>query len=295
MELSRVNTLPLALIPLHWIKSLLPKIMKFLFLQIIFTTLSYQIVAQDYALEQLENSPRHHEWVALESNDREMHTFVAYPEVSNEVPVVLVIHENRGLNAWARSFADQVAERGFIAVAPDLISNTVDGFEKTSDFATTDDARSALYELDSDGVTKDLKSTLDYAKSIEAGNGNVIVVGFCWGGSQSFRFATNIGSEIEQAVVFYGTGPREAEVYKNIEVPVFGFYGGDDNRVNSTIEFSTTNMNEYEKSFDYVIYDGAGHAFMRRGDDPDASADDPNKIARDAAWIEFVNILNSYK
>lgn len=256
---------------------------------------AFSVQAQDYALEQLENSPRHHEWVELESNDRVMHTFVTYPEVSNEVPVVLVIHENRGLNTWARSFADQVAEKGFIAVAPDLISNTIDGFEKTSDFATSDDARSALYELDPDGVTIDLKTTLEYAKNIEAGNGKVIVVGFCWGGSQSFRFATNIGSEIEQAIVFYGTGPREAEVYANIEVPVFGFYGGDDNRVNSTIEFSETNMTDFDKSYDYVIYGGAGHAFMRRGDDPNASADDPNKLARDAAWIEFVNIVSSYK
>lgn len=256
---------------------------------------SVNLQAQDYAVAQLENSPRHHEWIQIDSNERMLHTFVAYPEVSEPTPVVLVIHENRGLNNWARSFADQVAEKGFIAVAPDLISNTVEGFEKTSDFATSDDARSALYELDPDAVTRDLKATLEFARSIESGNGKVIVVGFCWGGSQSFRFATNIGSEIEQAVVFYGTGPREADVYQNIDVPVFGFYGGDDNRVNSTIEFSETNMDEFEKSFDYIIYEGAGHAFMRRGDDPNATPDDPNKIARDAAWIEFVNIVNSYK
>ncbi len=260
---------------------------------IAFSVLSIQ--AQDYALNQLENSPRHHEWVEIESNDRVLHTFVTYPEVSESVPVVLVIHENRGLNTWARSFADQVAENGFIAVAPDLISNTVEGFEKTSDFASSDDARSALYDLDPDGVTIDLKSALEYAKSIESGNGKVIVVGFCWGGSQSFRFATNIGSEIEQAIVFYGTGPRVAEVYENIEVPVFGFYGGDDNRVNSTIEFSETNMSAFDKSYDYVIYDGAGHAFMRRGDDPNAPSDDPNKIARDAAWVELAKILNNLK
>jgi len=251
-----------------------------------------QLQAQDFALEQLENSSRHHEWVELESNDRIMHTFVTYPEVSESVPVVLVIHENRGLNTWARSFADQVAQNGFIAVAPDLISNTVKGFEKTSDFPSSDDARSALYELDPDGVTIDLNSALEYAKSIEAGNGKVIIVGFCWGGSQSFRFATNIGSEIEQAVVFYGTGPREAEAYQNIEVPVYGFYGGDDNRVNSTIEFSDSSMTAFGKNYDYVIYEGAGHAFMRRGDDPAVANDDPNKIARDKAWVALVSMLN---
>ena len=102
---------------------------------------------------------------------------------------------------------------------------TVDGIEKTSDFETSDAARSAIYALDADNVTQDLKSVLKYAKSIEAGNGQVYVVGFCWGGSQSFRFATNAGDEIEAALVFYGTGPQEAEAYSAIEVPVFGFYG----------------------------------------------------------------------
>lgn len=257
--------------------------------------LSLTSYAQDYALNQLDNSPRHHEWVEIESNDRILHTFVAYPEVSEDVPVVLVIHENRGLNTWARSFADQIAERGYIAVAPDLISNTVDGFEKTSDFATSDDARSALYQLDPDKVTIDLENTLEYAKSIEAGNGNVIVIGFCWGGSQSFRFATNIEDGIKQAIVFYGTGPDEVSDYSRIEVPVFGFYGGNDNRVNSTIEFSESAMDSLEKSFEYVVYDGAGHAFMRRGDDPNAASDDPNKIARNTAWEKLVSILDSYK
>lgn len=268
--------------------------MKIALLLTSFLAISSQSIAQDYALNQLENSPRHHEWVELQSNNRTLHTFVTYPEVAQDVPVVLVIHENRGLNTWARSFADQIAERGFIAVAPDLISNTVEGFEKTSDFASSDDARAALYELDPDDVTMDLKRTLEFAKSIEAGNGNVIVVGFCWGGSQSFRFATNIGSDIEQAIVFYGTGPREAHVYANIEIPVFGFYGGDDNRVNSTIEFSENAMDSLGKSYQYEIYDGAGHAFMRRGDDPAASSDDPNKIARDKAWEKLTMILQSY-
>ncbi len=260
---------------------------------LVFTAI--QVQAQDYALQQLEHSPRHHEWVEIESNDRKLQTFIAYPEVSELVPVVIVIHENRGLNAWARSFSDQLAEKGFIAVAPDLISNTVNGIEKTSDFPSSDEARAALYNLDPENVTLDLQNTLDYAKNIKSGNGKVIVVGFCWGGSQSFRFASETGSDIEQAVVFYGTGPDDADSYKNIEIPVFGFYGGNDNRVNATIEFSKANMLEFGKSFNHIIFDGAGHAFMRRGDDPKLPLDDPNKKARNLAWAELVSILTSYR
>ena len=213
-------------------------------LLLIFVLLPAVSAAQSYAVDQLEHSPRHHEWVQLESNGRTLHTFVAYPEVSENAPVVIVIHENRGLNDWARSFSDQLAGKGFIAVAPDLISNTVEGFEKTSDFPTSDEARSALYELDPEEVTTDLMNVLEFAGGLDAGNGMVAVAGFCWGGSQTFRFATNAGDAIEAAFVFYGTGPREAAAYSTIEVPVYGFYGGDDNRVNSTIDMSEEAMEQ---------------------------------------------------
>ncbi len=265
--------------------------MKALFSLILLPLLSISIFAQNYAIQQLENSPRHHEWVEIQSNGRTMHNFVAFPERSDKAPVFIVIHENRGLNDWARSFTDQLAEKGFIAIAPDLISNTVEGIEKTSDFETSDAARSAIYGLGADNVTQDLKAVLKYAKSIEAGNGEIYVVGFCWGGSQSFRFATNVGKDIEAALVFYGTGPQEAEEYSSIEVPVYGFYGGADNRVNATIERSEEAMNSYGKTYNYVIYDGAGHAYMRRGDDPESSQDDPNVKARNASWERLMNII----
>ena len=253
--------------------------------------ISIPVTAQDYALAQLENSPRHHEWVEIESNGRTLHNFVAYPEVPEKAAVVIVIHENRGLNEWARSFADQLAGQGFIAIAPDLISNTVEGFEKTTDFASSDDARQAIYGLDADHVTEDLMHVLRYAHELEAGNGKVAVAGFCWGGSQTFRFATNAGDGIEAALVFYGTGPQDEAAYSSIEVPVYGFYGGNDNRVNSTIEASEAAMNKFDKSYAYEIYDGAGHAYMRSGDDPGRPADDPNKIARNQSWERLVSIL----
>lgn len=260
----------------------------------IFTVvLSASLFAQDYAVQQLENSPRHHEWVTLESSERTMHNFVAYPEKSEDATVVIVIHENRGLNDWARSFADQLAAAGYIAVAPDLISNTVEGVEKTSDFENSDAAREAIYSLDPEMVTRDLMNVLEYAQSIEAGNGNIAVAGFCWGGSQSFRFVTNAGDAIDAAMVFYGTGPDELSAYQQIEAPVYGFYGGDDQRVNSTIEGSEKMMEQAGKTYKYEIYEGAGHAYMRRGDDPNAPADDPNVKARNASWERLKSILEN--
>lgn len=230
--------------------------------------------------------------MTIESNDRTLHNFVVYPETSEPAPVVIVIHENRGLNDWARSFADQLAGEGFIAIAPDLISNTMEGIEKTGDFETSDAARQAIYSLEPDFVTADLMNVLEYAKTIEAGNGSFAVAGFCWGGSQSFRFATNAGGAIDAAFVFYGTGPDTEQAYSNIEVPVYGFYGGDDQRVNSTIERSESAMEKFGKTYTYEIYEGAGHAFMRRGDDPEATSDDPNVIARNKSWDRLVTLLS---
>ncbi|MEX1055763.1 MAG: dienelactone hydrolase family protein, partial [Rhodothermales bacterium] len=147
--------------------------------------------AQDFALEQLEGSPRHHEWVMVPSGDRSVHSFVAYPEKAEDALAVIVIHENRGLSDWVRSFADQLAGAGFIAVAPDLLSDFDAEHGRTSDFADSDAARDALYQLDPGQITADLLAVQKYASEIPSANGNVAVAGFCWGGSQTFRFATN--------------------------------------------------------------------------------------------------------
>ncbi|XLS27918.1 dienelactone hydrolase family protein [Flavobacteriaceae bacterium M23B6Z8] len=246
------------------------------------------LVAQDTFAEKLSASPRHHEWVTLEDGDRELYAFVAYPEIAEKAKVVIVIHENRGLNSWARLFTDQLAAKGFIAIAPDLLSNVNDSIAKTTDFSNSDEARSAIYGLDSDRVTADLNLVFNYAKTLEAANGEVSVVGFCWGGSQSFRYATN-NSQLEEAIVFYGTAPKEKETLLQIEIPVFGFYGGNDNRVNATIEPTKEILDAAEKTYTYEIYEGAGHAFMRRAEE--APEGDPNKIASDKAWKTLVSIL----
>lgn len=238
-------------------------------------------------LEVLEQSPRHHEWVELESNGRILHNFVVYPEVSDKAKVLIVIHENRGLNDWARRFADELAEKGFIAVAPDLLSNTSEEISKTSDFENSDAARTAIYNLDSQQVISDLDTAFEYAKSIDAGTGEVSVIGFCWGGSQSFKYATH-NPDLKEAFVFYGTAPAEKELVK-IELPVYGFYGGNDARVNSTIPETEKYMNTLGKFYAYNIYEGGGHGFMRSGAQPNASSE--NKSARQKAWEDLLEIL----
>ncbi len=249
---------------------------------------STTLFAQKPAMERLEESPRHHEWVVVPQGDRQVHAFVAYPESEKPATAVVVIHENRGLNDWVRSVADRLAEAGYIAIAPDLLSGTGPDGGRTVDFSDSDAAREALYQLSSDQITADLNAVADHVSNLPAANGKVAVAGFCWGGSQTFRFATD-RSDLGAAFVFYGTGPDDAESIERIGAPVYGFYGGADNRVNATIPTSTELMEKAGKQYEPVIYDGAGHGFMRRGLTEEAGT--PNAVALDQAWARWLKLL----
>ncbi len=226
-------------------------------------------------------SPRHQEWVEVKNGDRIIRTFVVYPQTSEKAPVVLVIHENKGLNDWARGMADQIAEAGYIAVAPDLLSDFSATEKSTQDFATPDAATAAIGKLDPAQVSADLQAVADWAETIPAANGKLASAGFCWGGARSFEMAAN-NDDLDMAMVFYGTGPTDAAAYQSIDVPVVGFYGGADARVNATIETSEAAMKAAGKSYDYEIYEGAGHAFMRLGED--AAGTPENVAARNEAF-----------
>ncbi len=246
------------------------------------------LLAQDVARQRLEESPRHHEWVKIKQGDRLVHAFLVFPEVEHGVPAVVVIHENRGLTDWVRSVADQLADAGYIAIAPDLLSGMGPGGGKTSDFPDRDAAREGIYRLPPEQVTTDLNAVTDYVTQLPASNGNVAVAGFCWGGRQSFRFATN-RADLAAVFVFYGTGPDSKDAIDRINSPVHGFYGGRDARVNATVPRTAELMKEAGNTFEPVTYEGAGHGFMRAGEQPDAS--EANKKAREEAWIRWKALL----
>jgi carboxymethylenebutenolidase len=250
-----------------------------------FFMLAIDAAAQDWVKQSLEKSPRHHEWVAVKHGNRTVHSFLVYPEVKSKAAAVVVIHENQGLTDWVRSVADQLAAAGYIAIAPDLLSGMAPGGGKTSDFPEGGAAREAIYKLQPDVVTADLNAVTDYVRKLPAASGKVAVAGFCWGGAQTFRFATN-RPDIAAAFVFYGTGPDSVD---GLKAPVYGFYGGNDARVNATIPKSTELMKTAGKKYEPVIYEGAGHGFMRSGEDPNGSAE--NKKARAEAWERWRELL----
>jgi carboxymethylenebutenolidase len=242
--------------------------------------------AQDWAKATLEKSPRHREWATVKHGDRSVETFVVYPESKRKTPVVLVIHEIFGMTDWAQDLADQVAAAGYIAVAPDLLSGMGPNGGRSTDFAEGK-AMEAVSHLNPDQLTADLNAAADYALKLPAANGKLFVVGFCWGGAQSFRFATNRG-DLAAAFVFYGA-PPEQDAMARIKAPVYGFYAGNDARITSTIPDTIAQLKAAGKTYDPVTYDGAGHGFMRAGEAPDANGAD--KKARAESWVRWKNLL----
>jgi carboxymethylenebutenolidase len=243
--------------------------------------LSSAVHAQDWAKPRLERSPRHLEWIKVKHGTREVNSFLAFPEVKEKATAVVIIHEIFGLTDWVRGVADQLAEAGYIAIAPDLLSGAGPGGGGTAELGGGDAVRKAIAALPADQVTADLNAVLEHVSKLPACNGKVAVAGFCWGGSQTFRLATN-NRRIAAAFVFYGSGPEKAEDLARIACPVYGFYGGNDARVNATIPQSAEWMKAAGKAFEPVTYDGAGHGFMRAGEAPDTN--DANRKAREAAW-----------
>ena len=243
--------------------------------------------AQDWAKAKLEKSSRHQEWVKIKHGDREVNCFVVYPEVKDKATTIVLIHEIFGLTDWAREMADELAAEGYIVIAPDLLYGSVTNGGTEELIKSGGNVGKAIQALPPAQITADLDAAVDYATKLDASNGKVVVAGFCWGGGQSFRFATN-NKEVKAAFVFYGTPPNEGDLAR-INCPVYGFYGGNDARVTATVPHATEQMKAAGKTYEPVIYDGAGHGFMRAGEAPDAS--DANKKARDAAFQRTVELL----
>ncbi len=238
----------------------------------------------------LERSPRHHEWVdiSVPGKDGKVSSFVAYPERKDKAPVVIVIHEIYGLTDWIRAVADRLAADGFIAIAPDLLSGRGPGGGGTDGFGSRDDVVKAMRSLAAPEVVAMLNAVSRYGMSLPAAKGKFATVGFCWGGGQSFHYAT-AQPELGAAVVYYGTSP-EAEPLGTIRAPVLGLYGGDDARVNATVGLAAAKMKDLGKTFVVHTYPGAGHGFLRAQDDREGA----NLAAAVKAWPATTEHLKKY-
>ncbi len=204
----------------------------------------------DAAGAALKASTRHQEFVRLKlPSGGEVNTFVVFPERAEKAPVIIVIHEIFGMTDWVNSVADRFAAEGFIALAPDMITGQ-DG-----------NAMGLVRALTKEQIIERLNVVREHGLSLPAANGKIGCVGFCWGGSSTWLYAT-AQPELGAAVVYYGTAPSITEL-ANVHAPTLGLFGENDARVNVTIEPAKQELDRLGKSFEYTIFDGAGHGFLR--------------------------------
>jgi carboxymethylenebutenolidase len=248
----------------------------------------------DHAAQALKESPRHGEWVDIKLADgTALKTWVVYPERKDKTGVVLVIHDIGGMRDWPRALGDQLAQDGFIAIVPDFLSGKGPDGGGSASLGTG--VGQAISALTADEVNARLSAAMEYGRKLPSANGKVGVIGFCWGGTRSFGYAV-AQPNLNAAVVYYGQLPGstgetapEADVEK-IKAPVLGLYGGNDNRINSTLPPTTAAMKKFGKSYDTHIFDGAGHGFLGN----QAGAAGANLKAAEQAWPITVAFLQKH-
>jgi carboxymethylenebutenolidase len=201
----------------------------------------------------------HGEWVKYARGADSIRAYVAYPERKTKAPAVIVIHEIFGLTDWEPTVADRLAKEGFVAIVPDLLSSKY-GRSPTN----PDSGRKLVGELEPERVTADLDATYAYVNALPAVlKDRVGTIGFCWGGGQSFRYATE-NPNLRAVVVCYGPPPDSAAI-RRIRAPVLGIYGENDERIDATLPAVVAQMQSAGKTFTQEVYPGTGHGFLKPG------------------------------
>ena len=236
--------------------------------------------------EVLKTSPRHGEWVdiAMPSGPA-LKSWVMYPERSDKAGVVLVIHDIFGMGDWARAVGDQLAKDGFIAIVPDFLSGKGPKGGGSEELGQQG-VGPAIRTLTPADLNARLDAAMKYGKSLPSSNGKTASIGFCWGGGVSFGYAV-AQPALNAAAVYYGTPPTamvdgaqvpDEEQLKKINAPVMGFYGGNDNRVTSTVEPTAALMKKLGKFYEPHVFEGAGHGFLK------GQTNEANYKAAAGAW-----------
>src|SRR5437870_7481694 len=223
------------------------------------------------------SSDIHSEYVKYLSGKDTVTAYIAYPERPQPAPAVIVIHEIFGMSEFLRQPTEQLAKDGFVAIAPDLLSR------RGGTPATPDSARKLIATLNADTVTADLEATRAYLKTVKAARANDVgVIGFCWGCSQSFRYATN-APELKAFVVCYGAAPNPADMAK-IRAKGVGVYAENDARIDAGLPDAAAAMRTAGKDYPYTVYPGVGHGLLRTREKPEVA---------DSAWRAVISFLRA--
>jgi carboxymethylenebutenolidase len=221
------------------------------------------------------------EYVSFPGAPAEMKAYVARPKENKKYAAVVVIHENRGLNAHIEDVARRAAKAGFLAIAPNALA-PIGGTPSNED-----EARTKFQELKPENNLQNFINVFDYLKTRKDCNGNYGCVGFCWGGAMSNNLAVNV-PQLKAAVAFYGRQAAAEDVPK-INAALQLHYGGLDERVNAGIPAFEEALKKNNKPYELYIYEGANHAFHN-----DTAPTRYNEAAAKLAWQRTIDFFKKH-
>ncbi|MFO1147028.1 MAG: dienelactone hydrolase family protein [Alsobacter sp.] len=204
--------------------------------------------------------------------------YLAAPASGGKAPGVLVIHENRGLNAHIEDVTRRFAVAGFVALGLDFLT-PLGGTPQDAD-----KAREAFSKLSGESVVSQARAAIELLKADPRCNGKVGAVGFCWGGGMVNIIATRL-PELGAGVAFYGVAPPP-EAVPNIKAPMLLHFAGLDTRVNAGMEGYDKALKAAGVPHQIFVYEGVNHAFHN-----DTSAERYNKEAATLAFDRTVEFL----
>ena len=226
-----------------------------------------------------KDDPRlHTEYINYPGANGEVHAYLARPKEDGKLPGVVVIHENRGLNAHIEDVTRRVALEGFLAIAPDALSPEGGTPEDP------DQARSLIGKLDSQSTINNYTAAVKYLKTQSMSTGKVGVIGFCWGGGMANQVAVH-SPDLTAAVAYYGMQPAVEDVPK-IKAALLLHYAGLDERINKGIPAFEAALKAAAVNYQLYMYAGAKHAF---NNDTNAERYDPQ--AARLAWQRTIAFL----
>jgi len=217
------------------------------------------------------------EYIKYPAEGGEMRAYLARPKAAGKLPAVIVIHENRGLNAHIEDITRRVALEGYVAIAPDALT-PVGGTPENPD-----EARSLFQKLDREANTRNFVAAVAYLKTHPQATGKVGCMGFCWGGGVTNQVAVH-SPDLDAAVPFYGMQPAAEDVPK-IKAAMLIHYAGDDERINAGIPAFEEALKKAGIEYAIHMYEGAGHAFMND------TGPRYNREAAELAWQRTIDFL----
>jgi len=221
------------------------------------------------------------EYITYPGVPAEMRAYVARPKEEKKYAAVIVIHENRGLNAHIEDVARRAAKAGYLAIAPNALA-PLGGTPENAD-----EARTKFQQLKAEDNLQNFINVFDYLPKRKDYNGNAGCVGFCWGGAMSNNLAVNVPS-LKAAVPFYGRQPKAEDVSK-IKAALQLHYGEMDQGVNAGIPAFEEALKNNKINYELYIYQGAQHAFHN-----DTAPTRYNEAAAKLAWQRAMDFFGKH-